>query len=303
MGLGLLHREGAPGQVRLRRVAAQAVLRDEERAGERRVLRRQPALRPDLQGAQRPAGLPPGHVRVYDVFDEDGKQLAIFIADMYARESKRGGAWMNSYVVAVRPDRLQAGGRQPPQHPEAAGRQADAADLGRGDHRVPRVRPRAARHVLEREVSATSPAPACRATSSSIRRRSTRCGPTGRRSWRTTPSTTRPARRCRRNCSTRCWPREVQPGLRDHRVPGRGDARPALAPGHGRPGARRRRRDGVRGRGAEEGRRRLRAGAAALPHAVLLPHHGRLLGRLLRLHLVAKCSTPTPSSGSSRTAA
>jgi peptidyl-dipeptidase Dcp len=35
---------------------------------------------------------------VYDVFDKDGKQLAIFIADMYARPSKRGGAWMNSYV-------------------------------------------------------------------------------------------------------------------------------------------------------------------------------------------------------------
>ncbi|TKR33460.1 M3 family metallopeptidase [Luteimonas gilva] len=37
-------------------------------------------------------------VLVYDVFDADGKQLAIFIADMYARPSKRGGAWMNSYV-------------------------------------------------------------------------------------------------------------------------------------------------------------------------------------------------------------
>ncbi|MET0581110.1 MAG: M3 family metallopeptidase, partial [Pseudoxanthomonas sp.] len=37
-------------------------------------------------------------VRVFDVFDADGKQLAIFISDMYARESKRGGAWMNSYV-------------------------------------------------------------------------------------------------------------------------------------------------------------------------------------------------------------
>ncbi|KHL63166.1 M3 family metallopeptidase [Xanthomonas euvesicatoria pv. euvesicatoria] len=37
-------------------------------------------------------------ITVYDVFDADGKQLAIFIADMYARESKRGGAWMNSYV-------------------------------------------------------------------------------------------------------------------------------------------------------------------------------------------------------------
>jgi len=37
-------------------------------------------------------------VRVFDVFDRDGKPLAIFIADMYARPSKRGGAWMNSYV-------------------------------------------------------------------------------------------------------------------------------------------------------------------------------------------------------------
>jgi len=35
---------------------------------------------------------------VYDVFNEDGSQLAIFIFDPYARASKRGGAWMNSYV-------------------------------------------------------------------------------------------------------------------------------------------------------------------------------------------------------------
>ncbi|MEN4903069.1 M3 family metallopeptidase [Luteimonas sp. TWI1437] len=34
----------------------------------------------------------------YDVFNEDGSQLAIFIYDPYARPSKRGGAWMNSYV-------------------------------------------------------------------------------------------------------------------------------------------------------------------------------------------------------------
>ncbi len=35
---------------------------------------------------------------VYDVFDRDGSRLAIFIFDPYARDSKRGGAWMNSYV-------------------------------------------------------------------------------------------------------------------------------------------------------------------------------------------------------------
>jgi len=35
---------------------------------------------------------------VYEVFDADGKHLALFIADMYARDNKRGGAWMNAYV-------------------------------------------------------------------------------------------------------------------------------------------------------------------------------------------------------------
>lgn len=37
-------------------------------------------------------------VRVYDVSNEDGSQLAIVIVDPYARPSKRGGAWMSSYV-------------------------------------------------------------------------------------------------------------------------------------------------------------------------------------------------------------
>ncbi|MDQ6913868.1 MAG: M3 family metallopeptidase, partial [Verrucomicrobiota bacterium] len=37
-------------------------------------------------------------VRVFEVFDADGKSLAFFISDMYARPSKRGGAWMNEYV-------------------------------------------------------------------------------------------------------------------------------------------------------------------------------------------------------------
>ena len=37
-------------------------------------------------------------VRVFDVFDHDGKQLAIFLFDPYARGNKQGGAWMNEYV-------------------------------------------------------------------------------------------------------------------------------------------------------------------------------------------------------------
>jgi len=37
-------------------------------------------------------------VRTFEVFDKDGSPLALFIADYYARPSKRGGAWMNAYV-------------------------------------------------------------------------------------------------------------------------------------------------------------------------------------------------------------
>ncbi|WP_156885726.1 M3 family metallopeptidase [Massilia niastensis] len=37
-------------------------------------------------------------VRVFDVFDADGKQLAIFTFDPYARANKRGGAWANAWV-------------------------------------------------------------------------------------------------------------------------------------------------------------------------------------------------------------
>jgi peptidyl-dipeptidase Dcp len=40
-------------------------------------------------------------VRIFDVFDDDG-QLGLFVADLYARDSKRGGAWMNSFVTQSR---------------------------------------------------------------------------------------------------------------------------------------------------------------------------------------------------------
>lgn len=37
-------------------------------------------------------------VRVWEVRDEDGVGLGLFLGDYYTRESKRGGAWMNSLV-------------------------------------------------------------------------------------------------------------------------------------------------------------------------------------------------------------
>lgn len=36
-------------------------------------------------------------VRTWEVYDKDGSLMAIFMGDYYVRDSKRGGAWMNSY--------------------------------------------------------------------------------------------------------------------------------------------------------------------------------------------------------------
>ena len=38
------------------------------------------------------------NVEAYELFDEDGTSLAIFYADYFAREGKRGGAWKSAFV-------------------------------------------------------------------------------------------------------------------------------------------------------------------------------------------------------------
>ncbi|WP_152916121.1 M3 family metallopeptidase [Arthrobacter sp. RIT-PI-e] len=47
--------------------------------------------RPDLVGYH-------PDVRVWEVFDEDGSALGLFLGDYYTRDTKSGGAWMNSFV-------------------------------------------------------------------------------------------------------------------------------------------------------------------------------------------------------------
>jgi len=47
-------------------------------------------------------------VRVFDVFDKDGKQLGLFYCDYFKRDNKRGGAWMSnmvgqSYLLGTKP--------------------------------------------------------------------------------------------------------------------------------------------------------------------------------------------------------
>jgi peptidyl-dipeptidase Dcp len=41
-------------------------------------------------------------VRVYDVVEEDGRPLGLFYLDPFARDSKRGGAWMSTFVIQAR---------------------------------------------------------------------------------------------------------------------------------------------------------------------------------------------------------
>ncbi len=53
------------------------------------------APRPDL------AGYHPD-VRIWEVSDADGSALGLYLGDYFAREGKRGGAWMNSFVTQSR---------------------------------------------------------------------------------------------------------------------------------------------------------------------------------------------------------
>ena len=224
-------------------------------------------------------------VRVFEVFDHDGSTLSLFIFDPYARESKRGGAWMNSYVSQSHlEDKLPVVGNHL-KHPRTARGRTDLDDLQRGHHHLPRVRARAARHVLRRELPV-------------VRRHERAAGlrgipvPGQRDVGHVARSAgeLRPALRDRRaHAAGSAGPRScggaVQPGLRDDGIPGRIHHRPGAAPANRRPGALRRRPDAIRSRRAGRGGRRSGHRAATLPPHLLLPHHGRLLVRLLLLHL------------------
>ena len=50
--------------------------------------------RPDLKGYH-------PDVRVFEVTEEDGAPVGLYLLDLYTRDSKRGGAWMNSLIDAA----------------------------------------------------------------------------------------------------------------------------------------------------------------------------------------------------------
>ena len=148
-------------------------------------------------------------VRVFEVFDADGKPLALWYCDYFKRDNKNGGAWMDSLVGQSKLLGTAAGGLQRGQLREARAGAARAAQLRRRDHDVPRVRPRAARHVRQHRCIPACRARRCRATSSSFPRSSTSTGPAIRRCLRTTRSTTRPASRCPRSWRRRSRSRKT----------------------------------------------------------------------------------------------
>src|SRR5438876_1313476 len=66
-------------------------------------------------------------VRVFEVYDRDGKPLALFLGDYYGRPSKRGGCVGERIRAAKRSVRDQAGRCQSSQHTKAAARRANLA--------------------------------------------------------------------------------------------------------------------------------------------------------------------------------
>ena len=219
----------------------------------------------------------------------DGSGLGLFLGDYWTRESKRGGAWMNNLVdqSTLLDERARRG--QQPQHPEAARRASRRCSRGTRSSRCSTSSVTRCTGCSRRCGGRRSPAPRCRATSSSTRRRSTRCGRGTRRSCARSRCTTRRASPCRASGWTRCSPPART--ARASRRPSTSRPRCSTRPGTGCRPTRCptdvERGRGVRGGGARARRRRLRAGAAALPHHVLQPHlRRRLLGRVLLLHLV-----------------
>ena len=86
----------------LDRSRAAAVVRGRARAAGRRVPRGDRALRHHVRRAHRPVGAYHPDARVFEVHNADGSTLGLFVLDLYTRDTKRGGAWMNSIVSQSR---------------------------------------------------------------------------------------------------------------------------------------------------------------------------------------------------------
>ena len=243
-------------------------------------------------------------VEVYEVNDDQGRAHGLFLADWYARDSKRGGAWMSSFV-----DQSHLLGTRPvvvinlniPRPPAEQPTLLTLDELRTAFHEFG--------HVLHGLLSdVTHP----RLSGTSVPRDFVEFPSQVNEMWAMWPQVLQryavpppeTVSRWTPRSPTDCGRRTVRRGVRDHRVPGRHPARPGVAPP--RPGRRTggtgRRRDLRGGRAAARRARpstwcRRATAAATSPTsspAATAPGTTATSG--------ARFSTPTPSSGSASTA-
>ena len=196
------------------------------------------AVRHRTGAACRPRRLSPRRPGLGGRGTPDGTPIGLFLGDYFAREGKRGGAWMTQLRRPVVPVR-----HSPPvvvnvlNVPRPAGRRTRPADPRRGPHPVPRVRARPARAVLPGHLSQAVGHRRARGTSSSTPARSTRCGSSGRTSssnYARHVDTGEPLSADVVAADPRG--RAVGRGFRHHRISRRDAAGPGVAPhraGHG----------------------------------------------------------------------
>ena len=98
LGLGVLQRAGARRAVRRRHHGAAALLRAGPGAGRRRLPRRRAALRLPLHPASGSASATTPTSGSGRSATPTAPPVGLYLGDFFAREGKRGGAWMSSFV-------------------------------------------------------------------------------------------------------------------------------------------------------------------------------------------------------------
>ncbi len=185
-----------------------------------------------------PGTVPVAHpdIRVFEVTNRNGEHVGLWYFDPYARADKASGAWMNAYRgagtlrQADHDDRVEQ--RELREGPR---RRADPDQLGRRDDAVPRVRPRAARLVVERQLpDAVGHQRRARLRRVPVAAARALAGDAGGAEPVRAALPDRPADSARAGCQDPAQ-QDLQPGLQDGRVPGRGARRHEAASGGRQP--------------------------------------------------------------------
>ena len=242
-------------------------------------------------------------VRVFEVFDADGKPLALWYCDYFKRDNKNGGAWMNKFV-----DQSKLLGTLPVVYNVAnftkpAPGEPALISFRRRDHHVPRIRPRPARHVRRHRVSDAfrhRRGARLRRVPVAVQRALGELSGGVRALREALQDRRADARGARRQDQEG---RDVQSGLRAHRGAGRRGTRHAVAHASGRA-----RRCRIRMRSKQQALEKTKLSLSYVPpryRSSYFPAHlgQRLRGRLLRLSVERDAGRRCLSSGSRITAA